>query len=91
MQLDLTNPPNATCISSPYLSLPKGGAAVRSTTWRWDDAARTLSWTVAGGELLAPSTPTLYSEVVAVLFTPGAPAPVRASVRALAKGGRVVF
>ena len=91
MQLDLTNPPNATCISSPYLSLPKGGAAVRSTTWRWDDAARTLSWTVAGGELLAPSTPTLYSEVVAVLFTPGAPAPVRASVRALAKGGTVVF
>ena len=45
----------------------------------------------AGGELLAPSTPTLYSEVVAALFTPGAPAPVRASVRAIAKGGTVVF
>jgi hypothetical protein len=64
---------------------------VRSTTWRWDEAARTLSWTVAGGELLAPSTPTLYSEVVATLFAPGAPAPVRASVRALAKGGTMVF
>ena len=46
---------------------------------------------MAGGELLAPSTPTLYSEVVATLFAPGAPAPVRASVRALAKGGTVVF
>ena len=68
-----------------------GGAAVRSTTWRWDDAARTLSWSVAGGGLLAPSTPALYSEVLAALFTPGAAAPVRASVRALAKGGMVVF
>ena len=68
-----------------------GGAAVRSTTWRWDDAARTLSWSVAGGGLLAPGTPALYSEVVAALFTPGAAAPVRASVRALAKGGMVVF
>ena len=68
-----------------------GGAAVRSTTWRWDDAARTLSWSVAGGSQLDRDTPTLYSEVEVALFAPSAAAPVRALVRALAEGGKVVF
>ena len=68
-----------------------GGAAVRTTTWRWDDAARTLSWSVAGGAELDRDTPTLYSEVVVALFAAGAAAPVRALARALAEGGKVVF
>lgn len=68
-----------------------GGAAVRTTSWRWDDAARTLSWSVAGGAQLDRGTPTLYSEVVVALFAPGAAAPVRTSARAMAQGGKVVF
>ena len=68
-----------------------GSAAVRTTTWRWDDTARMLSWSVAGGAQLDRDAPTLYSEVVVALFAPGAAAPVRVSARALAKGGKVVF
>jgi alpha-glucosidase len=64
------------------------GAATRRTAFLWDDAARTLSWTVTGGFAGGPNT---YTTAWAVLFVANATAPVAAAPAALGAAGSVRF
>ena len=69
-----------------------GGAAaaavVRSTTWVWSDADKSLTWSVSGGEEL--KSPNLYTHVAPVLFSGGKVQ--RAATQSLGgAGGKVVF
>jgi len=75
-------------ISLEYEANP--GSATRTTMWRWDHAAKTLTWSVQGGATL--SSPNLYTSVVPVLFDDGAAAWLRAAIQTLGeRGGKVVF
>ena len=78
-------------ISLAYQSDPS--AATRTTTWRWNDTARSLTWSVTGSKRvgLLPAG-NLYTSVSAVLFEEGADAAQRAARQPLAAaGGQVVF
>ena len=62
-------------------------SATRTTTWRWADKTKTLSWSVAG----TFSGPQLYTSVRPTLFAEGAGAQ-QATVHSLSpRGGSVVF
>ena len=62
---------------------------VRTTTWRWDDSEKTLTWSVRGGTRLKSAN--AYTHVVPVLFAKVCK-PNRGPVVVLAKcGGKVVF
>ena len=75
-------------ISLDYQSDP--GGETRTTTWSWDNAAKTLTWLVEGGATL--SSPTLYTMVDVVLFAAEPAPPQRVARQALnASGGEVVF
>ena len=75
-------------ISLDYQTSPD--TATRTTTWRWNNAARTLSWKAQGGAAMA-SNSNRYTTVMAVLFEEGAVAPQRASQLALTSTGKVIF
>jgi alpha-glucosidase len=73
-------------ISLDYRTSPD--TATRTTTWKWSDATKTLTWAVQGG-LQIPSP---YSTVAAVLFEDGVAEPQRAAQQPLgARSGKVVF
>jgi len=64
-------------------------AATRVTTWRWDDAAKTLTWSVRG----VYAGPSVYTSVQPVLFVANATAGPRSAPaqRLTQAGGKCVF
>ena len=65
--------------------------AMRTTTWRWSDATKTLTWSVGKGGA-ALRSPNLYTAVLPLLFEEGAAGPQRAAQQPLAaSGGKIVF
>jgi alpha-glucosidase len=65
--------------------------AMRTTTWRWSDATKTLTWAVGKGGA-ALRSPNLYTAVLPLLFEEGVAGPQRAAQQPLAaSGGKIVF
>lgn len=63
-------------------------AATRVTQWTWNDAKRTLTWSVSGGYT---SGPNLYATVTPMLFEAGQPEPIAHAETNLGTSGSVTF
>jgi alpha-glucosidase len=70
-------------------ALEEDNAMVRTTTWRWGNVDKTLTWSVSGGAALKSAH--AYTHVVPVLFAKGRKVERAAVVALTADGGRVVF
>ena len=60
-----------------------------TTTWRWSNVDKTLTWSVSGGAALKSAH--AYTRVAPVLFAKGREVERAAVVALTADGGRVVF
>ena len=63
-------------------------AATRRTAWAWDDAGRTLTWTVSGGFAAGPN---LFTTASVTLFVANATAPVTKGPVVIGVGGSLQF
>ena len=62
---------------------------VRTTTWRWNDSDKTLTWSVRGGESLKSAH--AYTHVLPVLFAKDGEAEHGQVVVLTESGGKIVF
>lgn len=69
-----------------YVESPS--ASTRVTQWTWDDATRTLSWTVSGG---FNGGTQLYTQVEPRVFSPGAAQPATHAAVAIGDGGSLTI